>query len=92
MCACTLAHLHINIRFASPALARPATLRHLSQHVQVPDLKIVMEHITTADAVDFVASGPAGRLAATITPQHILLNRNSLFQVTPNYRPAPNTA
>jgi len=49
--------------------------------LQVPGLKVVMEHITTADAVEFVRSGPEGRLAASITPQHILLNRNSLFQV-----------
>ena len=44
-----------------------------------------MEHVTTADAVEFVRQTPAGssgapRLAASITPQHILLNRNSLFQ------------
>ena len=41
-----------------------------------PELKIVLEHITTSDAVDFVASG---RVAATITPQHMLINRNALF-------------
>ncbi|WP_114229140.1 MULTISPECIES: dihydroorotase [Sphingomonas] len=43
-----------------------------------PALKIVMEHITTADAAQFVADGPE-RLAATITPQHLHLNRNALF-------------
>lgn len=37
-----------------------------------------MEHITTKNAADFVASAPAN-LAATITPQHMLLNRNALF-------------
>ena len=43
-----------------------------------PVLKIVFEHITTADAVDFVtASGP--NVAATITPQHLILNRNAMF-------------
>lgn len=43
-----------------------------------PGLKIVMEHITTADAADFVAeAGP--RLAATITPQHLHINRNAIF-------------
>lgn len=43
-----------------------------------PALKIVLEHITTADAADFVAgSGP--RIGATITPQHLLLNRNAIF-------------
>ncbi len=43
-----------------------------------PALKIVFEHITTADAVAFVdASGP--NVAATITPQHLMLNRNAMF-------------
>jgi dihydroorotase len=43
-----------------------------------PALKIVFEHITTSDAVDFVnASGP--NVAATITPQHLMLNRNAMF-------------
>ena len=46
---------------------------------KVPHLRIVMEHITTKDAVDFVSSSPKN-VAATITPQHIVLNRNSLFQ------------
>ncbi|SFP86000.1 dihydroorotase [Sphingomonas rubra] len=44
-----------------------------------PALKIVLEHITTADAAQFVADGPA-TLAATITPQHLLLDRNALFE------------
>jgi len=43
-----------------------------------PALRIVFEHITTADAAQFVADGPE-RLAATITPQHLHLNRNALF-------------
>lgn len=44
-----------------------------------PELKVVLEHITTADAADYVmeADGP---IAATITPQHLLLNRNALFE------------
>ena len=43
-----------------------------------PELKIVLEHITTKDAADFVvAAGPA--VAATVTPQHLVLNRNALF-------------
>jgi len=41
-----------------------------------PELKIVLEHITTSDAVDFVSSG---RVAATITPQHLIINRNAVF-------------
>jgi dihydroorotase len=43
-----------------------------------PALKVVLEHITTADAAAFVVDGPA-TLAATITPQHLHLNRNALF-------------
>ncbi|GMN53820.1 hypothetical protein TIFTF001_022959 [Ficus carica] len=47
---------------------------------RLPLLKVVMEHITTADAVRFVESCKEGFVAATVTPQHLLLNRNSLFQ------------
>lgn len=43
-----------------------------------PALKVVLEHITTADAVDFVLAA-GSRIAATITPQHLHLNRNTLF-------------
>ena len=43
-----------------------------------PKLRVVLEHITTSDAVKFVLS--ADNIAATITPQHLLLNRNSIFQ------------
>ena len=42
------------------------------------ELKIVFEHITTKVAVDFVLNA-SSNVAATITPQHILLNRNDLF-------------
>src|SRR5256885_5596068 len=41
-------------------------------------LRIVFEHITTRAAVDFVLSGRSG-IAATVTPQHLLMNRNALF-------------
>lgn len=41
-------------------------------------LKVVCEHITTPEAAAFVAASPA-RIAATITPEHLLLNRNALF-------------
>jgi dihydroorotase len=44
-----------------------------------PQLKIVLEHITTREAVDFVIEAPA-TVAATITAHHLLLNRNALFQ------------
>jgi dihydroorotase len=44
-----------------------------------PGLKMVFEHITTAEAADFVsAAGP--NVAATVTPQHLVINRNALFE------------
>jgi dihydroorotase len=43
-----------------------------------PGLKVVLEHITTRQAAEFVADAPAN-VAATITPQHLHLNRNALF-------------
>ena len=51
-----------------------------------PNLKIVLEHITTKIAVDFVKSQKAN-LAATITPQHLLFNRNHLLSggIKPHY-------
>lgn len=47
--------------------------------VRLPNLRIVFEHVTTKAAVEFVRSKP-DNVAATITPQHLLLNRNALFQ------------
>ncbi|WP_099238794.1 dihydroorotase [Synechococcus sp. BDU 130192] len=44
-----------------------------------PQLRIVLEHITTKDAVEFVLASDE-KVAATITPQHLLFNRNSIFQ------------
>jgi dihydroorotase len=44
-----------------------------------PALKIVFEHITTQEAATFVAQGPA-TLAATITPHHLDINRNAMFE------------
>ena len=43
-----------------------------------PRLRIVFEHITTRAAVQFVLSAREG-IAATVTPQHLLMNRNALF-------------
>ena len=43
-----------------------------------PQLKVVMEHITTRDAAEYVASAPAN-VAATITAHHLLYNRNAIF-------------
>jgi len=46
-----------------------------------PSLKVVMEHVTTKDAVDFVRSqADSGRLAATITAHHLLINRTDIFK------------
>jgi dihydroorotase len=44
----------------------------------LPGLKMVFEHITTSDAADFVLTG-GPNIAATITPQHLQINRNALF-------------
>jgi dihydroorotase len=57
-------------RFIDEVLA-PLAQRH-------PRLRIVFEHITTAAAVQFVLGARAG-VAATVTPQHLLMNRNALF-------------
>jgi dihydroorotase len=48
---------------------------------EFPALKIVFEHITTKQAAHYVrdASAPGNTLAATITPQHLLMNRNAIF-------------
>ncbi|HEY5762095.1 MAG TPA: dihydroorotase [Rhodocyclaceae bacterium] len=48
----------------------------LSEH---PGLRVVMEHITTADAADFVRAVSAN-VAATITAHHLIYNRNAIFQ------------
>jgi dihydroorotase len=43
-----------------------------------PELKIVFEHITTSEAVSFVTDG-GPNIAATVTPQHLIINRNAIF-------------
>ena len=45
---------------------------------RLPELKVVFEHITTRDAVQFV-EGAGPNVAATITPQHLHINRNAIF-------------
>jgi dihydroorotase len=53
--------------------------RHLQPLAdKFPDLKIVLEHVTTRDGVDFVTGSP-DTVAATITAHHLLLNRNAMF-------------
>lgn len=51
-----------------------------------PELKIVFEHITTKQAVEFVNETPSN-IAATITPQHLMFSRNAIFQggIRPHY-------
>lgn len=44
----------------------------------LPSLKVVMEHITTAQAADFILAAPA-QVAATVTAHHLLMNRNAIF-------------
>jgi dihydroorotase len=57
---------------------------------RLPSLRVVLEHITTRAAVDFVLGARAG-VAATVTPQHLLLNRNALFAggIRPHHYCAP---
>jgi dihydroorotase len=53
--------------------------RTLAPLVQrIPDLRVVLEHITTREAVDFVVAAPP-RIAATITAHHLLMSRNAMF-------------
>ena len=51
-----------------------------------PELKVVLEHITTEDAADFVQAAPV-TVAATITAHHLLYNRNAIFRggIRPHY-------
>ncbi len=53
--------------------------RHLTDIVkQFPELKIVLEHVTTEEAVQFVESAPSN-IGATLTPQHLHYNRNAIL-------------
>ncbi|MGE5169901.1 MAG: dihydroorotase [Rudaea sp.] len=53
--------------------------RHLAAIVRdFPGLRVVLEHVTTREGVDFVSAAPPN-VAATITPQHLLYSRNALF-------------
>ncbi len=53
---------------------------------RLPRLKVVLEHITTRQGAEFVASAP-GNVAATVTAHHLLYNRNAMFQggMRPHY-------
>jgi len=69
-------------RFIERTLA-PLVERHAT-------LRVVFEHITTRAAVEFVRGARAG-VAATVTPQHLLMNRNALFAggIRPHHYCAP---
>ena len=60
------------------------TFSHLVKNF--PELKMVLEHITTADSAEFVAAAPAN-VAATITAHHLLYNRNHMLAggIRPHY-------
>jgi len=54
--------------------------RHLVPLLRnLPDLRVVLEHVTTREGVDFVRDASA-RVGATVTAHHLLLNRNALFE------------
>lgn len=66
---------HVDI-FDREAVFIEQTLSKLVR--DLPELRIVFEHITTADAVAFVDE-TSDNIAATITPQHLHINRNAMF-------------
>lgn len=49
-------------------------------HADLPSLKIIMEHMTTKQGVDFVLNG-GENVGGTITPQHLMYNRNRIFAI-----------
>src|SRR5690606_37711566 len=53
---------------------------------RIPELRIVMEHVTTSDGVDFVRA-QNGAIAGTITPHHLIINRNAILVggIRPHY-------
>ncbi|WP_306119278.1 MULTISPECIES: dihydroorotase [unclassified Roseitalea] len=53
---------------------------------RLPELRVIMEHVTTKDGVDYVASQPAN-LGATITTHHLIINRNAILAggIRPHY-------
>lgn len=68
-------HADVDV-FDREAVFIDSVLRPLLE--RFPDLKVVLEHITTQDAVDFVTAAPAN-VAATITAHHLHIDRNALF-------------
>lgn len=66
---------HVDV-FDREAVFIETLLKPLLQ--KFPTLRVVLEHITTRQAAEFIAAAPAN-VAATITPHHLLMNRNALF-------------
>ncbi|QDY68964.1 dihydroorotase [Qingshengfaniella alkalisoli] len=54
---------------------------------RVPELKVVMEHITTSNGVDYAKSQPEGSIGATITTHHLIIDRNHILVggIKPHY-------
>lgn len=62
--------------------------RHLQKVCETfNDLRIVLEHVTTRDGVDFVKSRPAGKIGGTLTVQHLMSTRNDMLVggIRPHY-------
>jgi dihydroorotase len=55
--------------------------------MRTPGLRVVMEHITTADACEYLGANTAGDLGATITTHHLMINRNHMLVggIRPHY-------
>lgn len=54
---------------------------------RIPGLRVVMEHITTADGIEYVSAQPEGSMGGTITTHHLILDRNHLLVggIRPHY-------
>jgi dihydroorotase len=53
---------------------------------RIPELRVVMEHVTTSDGIDYVRSG-GDNIASTLTTHHLMINRNHIFKggIRPHY-------
>ncbi|WP_328188274.1 dihydroorotase [Marinobacter sp. OP 3.4] len=69
-------HDHVDIFDREKAFIDQVLAPVMERH---PMLRVVLEHITTGDAAEFVKQHDGDRLAATITPQHLMYNRNHLL-------------
>jgi dihydroorotase len=69
-------HRHVDVFDREAAFIGQVLAPMVARH---PRLRVVFEHVTTEDAVHFVADRPDDRVAATITAHHLLLDRNAMF-------------